>query len=161
MKDDDRFYPDIYDYLDKQNLYPVTSEGLDDIIKKIHLETGVERSILKIIVADIFQELRNILFKGGCFYFPNIGRMFINASKFNKAKRDKTDQDVRIRVLTFPKLRKQLVELYGKSNFGKHKIKIEQRNREQQSGEENSKPQGDTLEDPSSQCNQLSHIRVG
>ncbi len=79
--------PDLDDFLEQNaNFDPVTAEGLDDLIYKIVVHTGLKYEIAKIIVKHYFQEIRNKMLRGEIIYLNNIGKLYIRCRKNGTTK---------------------------------------------------------------------------
>lgn len=84
---ENRFLPDIYEYLeDIENKWSISNEGLDEIIDKIVINSNLSRPESEMIVRLFFQEIRKQLLKGNEIVFRKLGRMYISCPKNSKNK---------------------------------------------------------------------------
>lgn len=88
LEEDDIFYPDIDDYLGKvSNHQAVTTQGLEDLIKRVESFTGLSSEAATIVVRTYFQEIRNAVLKGEEVLLTGIGKLYINSPSVSKNKK--------------------------------------------------------------------------
>src|SRR5689334_924227 len=86
MEKDD-FYPDIEQYLESvQNNTSVSSAGLDELIYKINAITNLGYQASAILLATIFQEIRNSILRGEQVSLQDFGKFFISDSYRGKKR---------------------------------------------------------------------------
>ena len=84
-----KLFSDIDQYLEQiSDNDPVTAEGLDDLIYKIIVHTGLNYESCKILVKNYFQEIRNAMLRGDIVYLNNIGKLYIRCPKNGTSKRN-------------------------------------------------------------------------
>jgi hypothetical protein len=82
-----KFLPDHDQYLEQVDYGdPITADGLDDLIYKIVVHTGLNYESCKILVKYYFQEIRNGMLRGDIIYLNNIGRLYIRCAKNGTGK---------------------------------------------------------------------------
>lgn len=80
--------PDINDYLEQINdNKPVTTEGLEELVYKIVVHTGLSYDAADIVVKTYLNYLRNAMLKGDILYINKIGRLFIQCPKNGTGKK--------------------------------------------------------------------------
>ena len=83
------FFPDIDEYLENtSDSKSVTSDGLEELINKIVVHTGLPYKNCQILVEIYFNLIRTELLKGNEVILFNIGKMVIKCPKngLNKTK---------------------------------------------------------------------------
>jgi nucleoid DNA-binding protein len=83
-----KFLPNIDDYLE-QNSYgsPVSVEGLEKLIYKIVVHTGLKYETCEFIVKYFFNEIRNSMLRGEIVNINKIGKLFIRCPKNGTGKK--------------------------------------------------------------------------
>lgn len=80
--------PDINSYLEQiGDGYPVTANGLENLINKVVIHTGIKYEISEIIIKHYFQELRNAMLRGDIIYLNKIGKLYIRCPKNGTSKK--------------------------------------------------------------------------
>lgn len=93
--------PDIEEYLKSvDDNIPVSISGLEFLVAKVVANTGLPEETCKILVREIFQQIRNEVLDGNCVVIKGLGKFFIT-HKNNKKK-------MFIKFKTFKKLKNRL-----------------------------------------------------
>jgi nucleoid DNA-binding protein len=81
--------PGITDYLEStDDAYPpVTASGLDDLIAKVKVSTGISEEAAAIIIKLFFQEIRNKTAKGHIVVLKRLGKFFVSSPKVSNNKK--------------------------------------------------------------------------
>jgi nucleoid DNA-binding protein len=80
--------PDINDYLEQINdNKPITTEGLEELVYKIVVHTGLSYDAADIIVKAYLNYIRNSMLRGDILYIGKIGKLFIQCPKNGTGKK--------------------------------------------------------------------------
>ena len=79
----------IEDHLENINdNIPINTNQLDELVYKIKANTGLEIDIVRIIVQNYFQEIRNQCLRGKSIMIDSFGKFYISSFKTTKAKKN-------------------------------------------------------------------------
>jgi nucleoid DNA-binding protein len=85
---EDELPPDIDEYLEQiDDNIPVDCKGLEELILKIKAQTGLEVDSIKIIVQQLFQEIRNQTLKGNSVIMQSFGKLSISSPETGNKKK--------------------------------------------------------------------------
>lgn len=83
-----KLLPGIDQYLEQiDDNKPITTEGLEDIIYKVVVHTGLSYTASEIIVKEYFQQIRNELLNGNIINISHVGKIFIACPKNGLSKK--------------------------------------------------------------------------
>jgi len=83
-----KLLPGINEYLEQINdNKPVTAKGLEDLVYKIIVHTGLSYTTCEAIVKEYFQLIRNEMLNGNIVYIQDIGKLYIQCPKNGTSKK--------------------------------------------------------------------------
>lgn len=83
-----KLLPGIDEYLEQiDDNQPITADGLEDLVYKIVVHTGLSYEASQIIVKEYFQQIRNELLKGNIINISHVGKLFIACPKNGLSKK--------------------------------------------------------------------------
>jgi nucleoid DNA-binding protein len=90
-----KYYPGIETYLEQvNNERSVNVKGLEDLIARVQVRTGLSLAESEAVVRTFFQEIRNLMLRGEVISLAELGKFFISSPS-------KSDNKLRV----FPKFK--------------------------------------------------------
>lgn len=77
---EDNFYPDITEYLDKNRPFKPQIVGLEQMVAFVQARTGLDKSVVKIILTAVFEEMMSCIQRGDKICLNEIGELYLAKS---------------------------------------------------------------------------------
>ncbi len=83
-----KFYKGIEDYLEETNTAKtINTKGLEELIFKVQIKTGLSLAESESIIQVFFQELRNLMLQGEIVNLKELGKFFISSPVLGNKQR--------------------------------------------------------------------------